>query len=414
MVPRKSGWLFIACILWLLHGGTPSLFSQTIGYQIDGDRRRIEIPFDNLNNLIIIPVRINGILPSRFILDSGVALTILTEKAICDYMKIPCERRLSLPVIGAKDSVAACISTMVRLDLPGVESLGQNMVVLEEDYLNLTSYLGENVQGIIGYDLFRNFVIRVDYINKVITLIQPGRFKPPHSYDKIPLRVIGNRPYIPVTVYPKEGEPVIVNLLLDLGASHAVMFEIDSTQLVKIPPNHIETIVGRGLGGDITGYMGRINHLQLGSYKLHDVIVSFSDAYGDQEKNPLNRQGAIGGEILSRFYVIVDYAGGALYLKRNFTYARPFEFNLSGLEIMATGIELNQFEVVRVQSDSPAGRAGIQQGDRIMVLNGKDANEMTLNEINHMMRTKPGKKIWLKVERDGKWIKYTFRLERSI
>lgn len=404
----------VSSTFWLLTGLPLTLLCQSIGYQIIGGSKKITIPFENLNNLVIVPVQINGILPSRFILDSGVALTILTEKAVCDFLRIPCERRISLPVIGTRDSVVGCIASRVRLDLPGVRSMGQNMVVLEEDYLNLTNFLGQNVQGIIGYDVFRHFVVRVDYINKVVTLIRPERFKPPRSYDKIPIQIIGNRPYLQVTLFMEDQAPDTVNLLLDLGASHAVMLEIDSSQSVNVPSPHIETIVGRGLGGDISGYLSRVKGIQLGSYRLNDIIFSFSDAYAEQETIRLYRQGALGGEILSRFHLVIDYAGTTLYLKRNFTFSRPFEFNLSGLEVMATGVNLNQFTIVRVNPGSPAGKVGIQPGDRIMLINGKDTKDMTLNEINHMMRTKPGKKMWLKVERNGKWLRFTFRLERSI
>lgn len=414
MMYQLLRFLFISSSFWLLTGLPLTVSSQSIGYQIIGERKKTVIPFENLNNLVIIPVQINGALPSRFILDSGVALTILTEKAVCDILRIPCERRISLPVIGTRDSVIGCIASRVRLDLPGVRSMGQNMVVLEEDYLNLTSFLGQNVQGIIGYDVFKHFVVRVDYINKVITLIRPDRFRPPRTFDKIPIQIIGNRPYVQVTQFMEDQSPDSISLLLDLGASHAVMLEIDSSQSVNIPSPRIETVVGRGLGGDISGYLSRMKGLQLGSFRLNDVIYSFSDAYDEEEANRLYRQGALGGEILSRFHLIIDYTENTLYLKRNFTFSRPFEFNLSGLEIIASGVELNQFIVVRLNPGSPACRAGIQPGDRIMLINGKDTKDMSLNEINHMMRTKPGKRMWLKVERNGKWLRFTFRLERSI
>jgi hypothetical protein len=370
--------------------------------------------FENLNNLVVIPVKINGLLPSKFILDSGVALTILTQTEICELLEIPCDRRISLPVIGTLDSITGCISTGVRIDIPGVRSLGQNLVVLDEDYLNLKSFLGNNVQGIIGYDLFRNFVVEVDYINKKVTLIQPDHFKPPRKYDCIPMEIINSRPYIQCDVTTEDGDTLTLNLLLDLGASFAVMFEIDSAQLIEIPRNHMETVVGRGLGGDITGLVGRIRQFRIGSYQLDDVIASFYDKYQTPEFSPEIRQGAIGGDILSRFHLIIDYNGKKLYLKRNFSFSRSFEFNLSGMEIVAEGIELNQFTISRIIPRSPADRAGILPGDKIVLFNGRSTDEMTLNELNHQLRIKPGKKIWLRLERDGKWIRRSFSLERSI
>ncbi|HOW24939.1 MAG TPA: aspartyl protease family protein [Bacteroidales bacterium] len=387
---------------------------QSIGYRIAGDHKRMPVLFENLNNLVVIPVKINGLLPSKFILDSGVALTLLTQKEICTLLEIPCDRKISLPVIGTLDSVTGCISTGVRIDLPGVKSLGQNLVVLDEDYLNLKNFLGNNVQGIIGYDLFRNFVVEVDYINKMITFIHPDHFKPPRRHECIPMDIINNRPYIPCDVTTEDGHTQTIPLLMDLGASFAVMFEIDSAQVIDIPLKNIETVVGRGLGGDINGLVGRIRGFRIGSYQLNEVIASYYDKYQTPEPSSEVRQGAIGGDILSRFHLFIDYNGKRLYVKRNFSFSKPFEFNLSGMEIAADGIELNRYTVVRILPQSPADRAGIVPGDKIVMFNGRSTEEMTLNELNHQLRIKPGKKIWLRLERDGKWIKRSFALERSI
>ncbi len=409
---RRSGIWFLA--LSILLGSWIHCDAQTIGYRIAGNHKRMPVLFENLNNLVVIPVKINGVLPSKFILDSGVALTILTQKEVCMLLEIPCDRRISLPVIGTLDSVSGCISTGIRIDLPGVRSLGQNLVVLDEDYLSLKNFLGYNVQGIIGYDLFRNFVVEVDYINKMITLIDPDHFKPPRRYDCIPMDIISNRPYLACEVTTEESGSLTIPLLMDMGASFAVMFEIDSAQVIPIPRNHIETVVGRGLGGDIDGLVGRIKHLRIGSYQMDDVIASFYDKYQTPESDPVIRQGAIGGDILSRFHLFIDYGGKKLYLKRNFSFSRSFEFNLSGMEITADGIELNHFTVLRIIPRSPADRAGILPGDKIVMFNGRSTEEMTLNELNHQLRLKPGKKIWLKLERDGRWIKRSFTLERSV
>ncbi|HNS16644.1 MAG TPA: aspartyl protease family protein [Bacteroidales bacterium] len=388
--------------------------AQSIGYAIVGDHNRMSVTFENLNNLVVMPVKINGLLPSKFILDSGVSLTLLTEKALCDILEIPCDRRISLPVIGLLDSITGCIATGVKIDLPGVKSHGQNLVVLDEDYLNLKSFLGNNVQGIIGYDLFRNFVVDVDYINKIVTLIQPGHFRPPRKYEKISVEMISNRPYIQCEATDENGYSHTLTMLVDLGASFAIMFEIDSAQVVGIPSTNLETVVGRGLGGDIAGYVGRIKQFKIGSYVLDDVIASFYDKYRTHDVIPEVRQGAIGGDVLSRFQLIIDYPGKAIYLKRNFSFNRSFEFNLSGIEMVASGIGLNLYTITRVIPRSPADRAGILPGDRIVMFNGKSTEEMALNELNHELRLKPGKKIWLRLERNGQRIKRSFKLERSI
>jgi hypothetical protein len=409
----KSTYFIASCIL-LIVLPPHCLKSQSIGYEIRGDRNRVELPFDYLNKLVVIPVSINGLLPSKFILDSGVALTILTEKEICNLLGIPCGRQVQIPVIGTMDSVVACIAKDVTLKFPGINGTPQPVVVLEEDYLNLRSFLGDNVQGIIGYDLFRNFVVKVNYSYKTVTLIRPEEFKPPRNYERIPMELINNRPYVKCQIVNDAGVIVPVNLIIDLGASHALMFEIDPAGPIQAPPNSVESLVGRGLGGDILGYLGRIKEFRIGSFFLSDVIVSFADSYDKNEQAPTYRHGALGSDILSRFHVIIDYPDETIYLKQNLTFNTPFEYNLSGMDVMAMGLMLNEFIINQVKQESPADKAGILPGDKILIINGQYAADLTLNEINHILHSRPGRRVWLKLEREGQILRRSFVLVRLI
>ena len=130
--------------------------AQNLGFSLKKDQKKVQIPFELYNNLIVIPVVLNGTLPLRFVLDTGVRTTILTEKAYSDILNLVYTKKISIAGAGGMRIVEAFVTGNVSLDIPpGVIGRGHVMLVLAEDYLQLRNYLGTNVHGIVGYELFR-------------------------------------------------------------------------------------------------------------------------------------------------------------------------------------------------------------------------------------------------------------------
>ena len=151
-----------------------NLCAQTIGFTLKDGAKKAVIPFENYNNLIVVPVILNQALPLRFILDTGVQTTILTDRSFTDLLNIQYNRKLTLLGADGDKSVDAYVAGGVSLELPGTEGQGQVMLVLEEDYLQLKNYLGEEVHGILGYEIFRRFTVEIDYSNQRLTLHEPS------------------------------------------------------------------------------------------------------------------------------------------------------------------------------------------------------------------------------------------------
>src|ERR1700704_5548814 len=97
----------------LLHG-------QNLGFSITDGRSRVTIPIEIYNNLIIVPVVLNGKLPLKFILDTGVRTTILTEKAFSDFLHLVYARKYTISGPGGVKLIDAYITNNVSIDMPGV------------------------------------------------------------------------------------------------------------------------------------------------------------------------------------------------------------------------------------------------------------------------------------------------------
>lgn len=406
-------------IISLLSFGLLLLFhfapGQIIGFEILKKNGKTTFSFEKVNNLVIIPVMLNGQLPLNFILDTGVRTTILTDRTISDIVNISYDRTVTIAGAGHIRELNAYLATNVSLAMPGINGQGQSLIVLEEDYLELRTHLGMNVHGIIGYEFFNHFVVKIDYENKLITVYDPEVFKPQRNFTAIPITIEHGRPYFEASMTQYNGSVFNPKLLIDSGASHGLLLEKDTDENILLPENNLETIIGWGLGGELKGSLGRITNLSINKFEFEDVLASFTENYSSPHVNLItNRNGSIGGDLLNRFTVTVDYNGGMLYLRKSRSYSYPFEFNLAGIDIIADGVDFNTFKVINVIEGSPAFLAGLKNDDHIVAVNGKSALNLTLTEINNILRSRPGSRVILVLNRDNEIIKTSFRLKRMI
>ena len=404
--------------LFLLAFIIPLVSKGQLGFTITEGRHSVRFPIEVCNNLVVIPVVLNGQLPLKFILDTGVRTTILTEKSFSDILKLTYGRHYMVAGPGGEKIVEAYVTNNVTLDLPGVHGEGHAMLVLEKDYLELRNYLGTDVQGILGYEVFSRFIVEVDYVRKHLILTLPDFFKPKkNKFQVIPISIQDTKPYLQTQVETQGGVVINAKLLVDSGASHGLVLDPASDKQIVVPDKHVNSLIGRGLGGIITGQIARIKSLDLGKYRIENIIVNYPDAnsYIDTLKaSDVFRNGAIGGEIISRFRVIYDFSGEKLYLKKNSNFNKPFNFNMSGLTLKAKGARLRKFEITDVRLDSPAQKADLKNGDELVTINGLATATLDLNDINGYFNAKPGKKITLEILRNGAKVVKTFRLESQI
>jgi predicted aspartyl protease len=407
--------LGILSVFGLLLSSHHQGISQAIGFDIMDGKDRISIPFESYNNLIVIPVVLNHRMPLRFVLDTGVRTSILTDRTFTDILNISYNRKI--PLVGADGDrqITAYVANGISLKLPGVIGQGQALLVLEEDYLQLKNYLGTDVHGILGYELFSRFIVEINYQEEKLVLHEPFSFKRKRNLRVMPLEIQDTKPYIHTNLKLQNGTTIAAKLMIDTGASHSLLLDPDAHKNLELPDKVIRTNLGRGLGGDIDGYIGRVDHLEFGKYQFEDVIASWPDrgSFTDiLEKT--GRQGTLGGGVLNRFSVIIDYFNGDLYYRRNRNFHNKFEYNMSGIEVKAVGQKLNQYIVSKVRKGSPASRMDIQVGDQMLMINGHAASEMTLGELNNFFRNKEGKKLKLELLREQEKLVRKIRLERVI
>ena len=183
-------------------------------------------------------------------LDTGSRQAILFDLKLAKDLGIDMGRQISFSGVGNERQVSAFRTTGVTLGLPGIEGKRMGMVVLNQDYLSLKSY---DIQGIIGYQFFYRFAIKIDYKNRVMTITDPGIFKPDKEATAYNVDISSNKPILRAKA-GFGGETLhACNLLIDTGASYSMSLFLGSSPAFdkKRIKGGIRN-VGKGLGGPVT------------------------------------------------------------------------------------------------------------------------------------------------------------------
>jgi predicted metalloprotease with PDZ domain len=128
----------------------------------------------------------------------------------------------------------------------------------------------------------------------------------------------------------------------------------------------------------------------------------------------VKRNGSIGNPLLRKFDVLFDYQNSCIYLRPSSTYKEEFEYDMSGLELMADGDSFDRYFVSRVERGSPADEAGVQAGDELIGLNFNAVTKFTFEEVLKFLSSKNGRTIYIEFARDGKSFASVITLQKRI
>ena len=324
------------------------------------------------------------------------------------------KKKISLLGSDLNKEVYAYICRNVPIALEKTPSVVRDIIVLEEDFLHLEELTGENIQGIIGSRMFRGLVLQLDYKGKKLTLSNASDYPGPSEkgFKEIDITIEKHKPYIYSSIIHESGDTIALKLLVDTGAALPFLIFLDTHPSLSIPDHYVKGNLGKGLGGDIEGYLSKVRLLKFTPYfEFRNVITSFQhlDPNLDQQIF-LSRNGLIGNPILSRFDIIMNMLSSKMYLRAHKNYNKEFKYDKSGMVIYAFGPDLDNYYVKDVIVSSPAWNAGIRKGDMIKKIGIWPAGFYSLGHILRKMKGRDGKKIRMTLERNGVKYKTSFVL----
>ncbi len=378
-----------------------SCFAQVPGFFMKEEKRKVILPFYSSNSLIIVPVSINGNTPLNFLVDTGVKANILFSKKLGDALGLSYTRKINLMGADGTTTLPAFISPLNTIDLGPVEGVFQNLLVLEEDFLELEAVIGIPIYGIIGHEFFKNNPIKINYDDGLIDFYKRDAVRwRPLFYRKLEMSVEEEKPYIYAKIQQKNGSVIGPKLLIDTGANHGVLLNRETSKEIILPPLTIETELGQSLGGVLYGFIGRLSSLKFAGLKMTDVLTSYPEenAYSYIFKES-GRQGSLGSEVLGRTRLIFDYPRNRLLVKKGEDFYLPFQFDMSGIVVKKIPNDENRMYVSIVRKNSPAEGSGVLPFDEIISINKIPTFIWEMPEVVKLLRSEEGKEIVMKIRR---------------
>jgi predicted aspartyl protease len=411
------------------------------------NENKVVVPFDFVNNLIILKVNINRI-PLNLIFDTGIEQTILINLKPSDSLNLKEIENRNFTGIGNNNPVIKGLSSSHnKINIHNkILNNDAKIYVIQDFEFHFSELIGININGFIGGELIKDFIVKIDYKRRKIIFYNRHNFseKKLKSYREYPVQIINNKPYVKANIrLHKNDSGKLYKFLIDTGNSDALwIFSKDSLPLAS-GQKTVSDYFGLGFSGEIKGIRFKSYRFYLDKkFWFKNVHIALPDfIYFRQivETNPFD--GLIGNEILRRFFVVFDYKKKKIYLKKyRHNYREKFLFNNTGLylaydgkvpvklkhlitryEMKDTGKKLmistensyiykykfvDRIVIYHIRPGSPADRAGLIKGDILLKINDKDVYQYRLDRLEKEFFYHNKKHLDLLIQRNGLRLHY--------
>lgn len=356
-----------------------------------------ELPFEDYGGHLYVQGQVNGVLTKDLILDSGAADLFVSQSKIKTLGLQP-QGKVNIP--GASKTISSAYVPDVSIQLGALVLHDRTSVMIPQaEEAGLAQYFGRPVSGILGYELFEQLVVEIDYQHQTLRFYRPTAYRYRGNGQRIPLKLEGDRPYIQASITPYGYPTLSGKLMIDLGSNAALSLTTScglDQRLVTAAPHTLRRNLATIQGANAI-ILGRVQRVQIGSIQVQQPITIFGKAAAADCDHIT---GKIGYQILRQFKVILDYSQRQLILEPNPAQQPFYAYDLSGLWLEATGPQLRHYRVGVISTDTPAAQAGMQVGDVIVKINSTLASDLTLAQVRRQL-SQPGQTVNLLIQRKG-------------
>jgi hypothetical protein len=329
----------------------------------------VMLPCQLLGNILIVETKWDKFGPYHFVIDTGSSVTLVSPELAVRYGE-----KDDLPPAEPKVRVRSSQGGSTLLDSATLTKIQlgkarfEYVPALVFDCSELSAQFGVQIDGVLGFPLFRNAVLTLDYPHQQIVLRSDipeeglqGETILFDNPDKIPL--------ISIRLGDQEFEA-----LIDSGSTAAI--DINPAGLSpSFSFGPVEGPVVNTLSGDQPSRVGRLSDVvRLGSFDIPHPVAEVTDELS-----------SLGGGILSHFIITFDQRDDEVFFQHD-----PAD-SLATPALRGTGISFRKtpayWKVVGVVQKSPAGEAGIKPGDLVSRINGEPVVNWDITRYEHLLAT---------------------------
>jgi hypothetical protein len=265
------------------------------GFHLPDSIKEMTLQYRSVQNLIILPVRINDSITVNLILDTGTRNLVLFGRKFQKLMRLSEGRPIQFSGLGSGAPVVGSLSLNNKISIDQV--LGERIPVIVVASKNVLSNY-KDVDGVIGFELFLKFEIELNPRDKIIKFRPAEYSSVPGDFSSVPLRIVDLRPVMDSSVRLGGELPLTCDMMIDTGSNLALL--VKTTELQKFASAKRRHIIGFGFNGEVLGYQTLAEKLLLDGLSMSDVPTGIIES-------PWHNYASIGMEILKDYVVIINY-----------------------------------------------------------------------------------------------------------
>lgn len=359
--------------------------------RIDGDAPSAVAPFRHFGGHMLVKLSIDGSKPMSFILDIS-APNLLTQDAA---KALRLKKDAALAFSAADDAASGAYIVIADTCRLGNLVLHEQCFTVTDLPQTITDRgQREPIAGVIGYELLRRFITRIDYGRHEFTFIA----RPSFFYDgdgaRLPLFFTGRTPQIVARI---DNEAGLFSLEPGNNNGVTVFRSFAAAHGIKLKNKITDSLDSSTDRTDVDTF-GTARTLSLGVHGMSGPRIRLaSRSTGTAAAD--NAAGHIGRSVLSNFVMIFDYEQRHLFLEKSGAPSDSRVYGDSGIDV-----ERNKLDCLRVNAvhaGSAGALAGIWPGDEITAINHIPIRHMDLNDIQLVLRQPAGVRLQFDTVRAG-------------
>lgn len=313
------------------------------------------VPFELFReNRIVLSGRVNGN-DTPMLLDSGAGVTTMDR----DYARqIGLKKGIKITAQGTGGRQDAELVQDVTVEVGNLKLSGVTVAVIDLDAIEKA--IGRPIPVILGREVFANSVVDLDFDKLLLTLSPAKNFPAPSGATEVKLKRDGTLHFLPISV---DGQAP-VEAALDLGNGGALSLSKEYHESVpaigKLP---YAVGLSGGVGGLHETKRVTMPTVEIGGYTFNNVPTDL----GSVAEGPYDKRANAGIQLFKQFHLTLDLGHDRLWLKP-VGHVPVFTKDRAGMFVM---LEEDHFNVLHVTPGSPAERAGLKKGDKLVAIGGE-------------------------------------------
>jgi Aspartyl protease len=258
------------------------------------------IPFELQDGSIILSIKLNNnprVL--RMLFDTGADGMAMTE-GLADTLGIKATRTRSASVVGGQADISIADGNMLHLS--GFDFANQSIALFK------TTHKGTD--GIIGNQLTKRYIVKVDLDQQQISLYTFGNYQYEKEGESVPVKLSGGIIVVPATLNVTADQANKGEFVFDTGANYELIcfrpFVIKNRLLVNgFKPESVGSTTSMGIITPV--FKGKASIFTFGSLTpIKDMPISLMSTGGGSENWTPGVDGSIGIKLISHYNFTIN------------------------------------------------------------------------------------------------------------